>query len=339
MPPEEKIQSPGATTADMMYPSPDPVVDPTPDPDPAPDPEPVAADPVVDPAADPVADPVADPEPIAADPEADPDTIEVSSVEELAAHFEFDPEWMTNLKITQKINGEDVTVMLSDALATHRKVRSGDAILSEAKEKRTAIIAEANASKGLYENSIAEFSSLLQEVKKELDADTKSIDWAALRRDDPAEYSARKDDVRDRNTRFEKLATDAVTVLHGASKKNKDAAYQRKVADAPAQHKIFLDRIPEWKDAAHQKKEKEQFFTWIRNEGATDEQLQELSFDGKMMSFMVKAMRYDQSKTKSDAARKKVVTVPKVLKPGVKQSKPKPNGKDRDTVDIMYGPS
>lgn len=337
---EEAIQSPGVSLADEMYGTPEPAPEPTPDPTP----EPVAEEPAAeDLAADePASDEPSSDEPAAEEPASDElneNEIEVSSVEQLAEHFEFDPEWMTNLTMEQTVNGEKISVTLGDALATHRKVKSADAILSDAKEKRKAIQNEIGQDKELYTESIATVSALLQQVESELEADTKSIDWAALRRDDPAEYSARKDDVRDRQTRLDKLKSDAIEAVKGSVDKNDQARMQRKIDAMPEQNKIFLDRIPEWKDEKKQAEEREQFIKWIRNEGATDEQLQELSLDGKMMSFMVMAMRYDQSKTKSEAAKKKVVKVPKVMKPGAKSPAPKPNGKDDDAVSILYGPS
>ena len=126
---EEVVQSPGALLADDMYPNE------------------VPDNPVVDPVADPV---VEDPEPIAASEEPKPDEpegddppvvdetvdgepveVELSSIEELAEHFNIDPEWVQNLNITQKIDGKEVSVSISDALQTHRQVTAGDEYLLE----------------------------------------------------------------------------------------------------------------------------------------------------------------------------------------------------------------
>ena len=52
--------------------------------------------------------------------------VEITTVEELAEHFQIDPEWIQNLKITQKVNGQPVEFSIAEALATHRKVAAAD---------------------------------------------------------------------------------------------------------------------------------------------------------------------------------------------------------------------
>ena len=137
---EDITQSPGVALADEMYPDPTPPVE-----DPPADP-PVVDDPGDETPADISADeqdtpPVDEPgDDTGGD---DENAIEVSSVEELAEHFEFDPEWMQNLTITQKVNGKEVSVQLADALTTHRQVAAGDEYLADAKQKAKGIIDQA----------------------------------------------------------------------------------------------------------------------------------------------------------------------------------------------------
>jgi hypothetical protein len=331
MPPEES-QSPGSLLADDMYPADPPASDP-----------PAAETPPADP---PAGDPPVEDPPLAADDSGDPpgdppgddsNDIEVSSVEQLAEHFEFDPEWMQNLTIKQTVNGKEIDVSLGDALTTHRQVKSGESMLSEAKAKRKVIQAEANANRDQYSEAITSLGAVMQEFQKEMDADTKSIDWAALRRDDPAEYSARKDDVRDRQARFDKIKSDAVATAQGAIQQNDATQKQARLDRLPEEHKVFLERIPEWKDNDKASKEREKLVKYLSDDGYTEKDIQVASFNGKLLSMAVKSMRYDESKEKSQAAKKRVVKVPKVLKPGVQKPAPKSNGKDDDASVLFYG--
>ena len=77
----------------------------------------------------------------------------------------------------------------------------------------------------------------------------------------------------------------------------------------------------------------------MQAEGFAKEMVEYLSFDGAALAIAVKAMRYDKSKEKSDAIKKKVVKIPKVLKPGgdkAKANQGKAKDKD-DVVSLMYG--
>jgi hypothetical protein len=329
MNPEDTTQSPGSMLADEMYP-------------PAEVDTPVAETPAEQLAAEP--DPPPQdvsgeelgtdlPEPDATD---DPNTIEVSTVEQLAEHFEFDPEWMENLEITQKVNGKEVQVQLSDALQTHRQVAAGDAYLADAKSKAKGIIDEANRSKDDFSESVATFGALLKNLEGEIDADVNSIDWATLRRDDPAEYAAKREEVRERKQRFDSLKADALNSYKGAVGNQTAAANKARDENLPKEYATFLERVPEWKDEDRASVERESLALYLRDEGYTENQITQASYNGKLMALSVKAMRYDQSKSKSQAAKKKVVRVPKVMKPGAKQAAAKPNGAGDDPASILY---
>lgn len=319
------MDSPGTDLANQMYP--DPVVE-----------TPVVETPVEIPE---VETPEAEtpegetPVELVAEPEVENDEIEVKSIEELAEHFEVDPEWIQGLEITQKVNGKDVPVLLADALSTHRKVKAGDTYLSEAKDKAKHILAEVSAEKEQLAGSVAQFSTLVKNIEDEINADTKNIDWQALRKQDPAEYSAKKEDIKERRERVEAMKLNAANTLKQAVSQAQLKGQQARLGRLPAEEALFLDRIPEWKDEEKSTKEHGELIQYLTTEGFSTEEIEIASFNGKVLAMVVKAMRYDQSKSKSKAIEKKVRTIPKVLKPG-KTEKTKPNV-STDRVDILYG--
>jgi hypothetical protein len=337
---DEVVQSPGSLLADEMYPSEPP------------------DNPVEDPVIDPVADPVEDEKPtLEADESGEPSVeepvvdesgepvveepveVELSSIEELAEHFNIDPEWVQNLNISQKIDGKEVSVSIADALQTHRQVTAGDEYLQEKRVQGKAIRDEAIAERDQLTASAATFGALLQEVESELDRDVKSIDWAALRRDDPAEYAVKKDEIRERKDRIKGIKDNAAQSVAEMSTKNTDAANQALQDRVPEEHKKFLSLIPEWKDDKVAVKERDQLVKHLMEVGHTEKEINAAAYNGALLAHLVKSMRYDNLQTKSQAAKKKVVKIPKVLKPGAKKAESKPNGKSDDPVSIMYGPS
>src|SRR5690606_29754302 len=287
-----------------------------------------------------------EPESSEAPPEAAPEEgseeqveeVEITTVEELAEHFQIDPEWIQNLKITQKVNGQPVEFSIAEALATHRKVAAADSYLAEAKQKAKAIEEEARQKEQAVVSTLAAFSKLVESVEAELDKDIKNIDWNRLREDDPAEYAAQKAGIKEGRRRLDKMQQAAASYQETL---RKAAEAQQKLLQErlPQEQQIFLERVPEWLDSEKKTQERDELVKYLSEEGFSEHDIQVAAFNGRLLALAVKAMRYDKAKTRSEAAKKKVVKVPKVMKPGSKSKPaPKPNGVEKkDAVSILYG--
>ena len=337
----EPTASPGSLLADEMYPEP---AAPEPPPEPAPEPPPdIPGDATGDPPGDEVppegAEPSGEPEPKGVPPE-DPDGVEVKSFEELAEHFELDSEWLETLTIAQKVNGEMIDVPLADALSTHRQVTAADTYLAEAKQEAKSIKAEASQQKELLAGSVATFAAMINAQEAADEAEAKSINWQELRTQDPAEYNAKKLDFREKAESRAQLRTDAVTAYNNAVNMLEQAQTQTMIDNLPQEHEVFNERIPEWADEKFAKKERTELVKYLSADGFTPQDVKAASFNGKVLAIAVKAKRYDEIKGKSNAAKKKVVKIPKVLQPGSHEASITPAAaKSDDPVVILYGPS
>lgn len=324
---EVVTKSPGSLLADEMYGAPTPAetevhVE-----------APVEDLPVVE---DP---PAGDEQLVVEDPQTPGDNeVEVHTIEELAEHFELEPGWIENLTIKQKVNGKQIDVPLTEALTTHRKVKAADTYLSDAKEKSKSIMAGVNQQAEQMNYAVVTAGTMLKTLGDELEADTNAIDWAALRTQDPAEYSAKKDEHRDRAARIAKLQQDAVAQYQTVSQQFAQQNEEAMQASLPQQHEILVERIPEWTDDEKAGKERSELVNYLYNEGYSEEDVKLASFRGLHLSTAIKAMRYDKSKEKANATAKKVVKIPKVLRPG-SESTDTPHGADdkNDPVSILYG--
>lgn len=265
--------------------------------------------------------------------------VEITTVEELAEHFQIDPEWIPNLKITQKVNGQPVEFSISEALATHMKVAAADSYLAEAKQKAKAIEEEARQKEQAVVSTLASFSKLVESVEAELDKDIKNIDWNRLREDDPAEYAAKKADIKERRERLDKMKQEAAASYQETLRKAAEAQQKLLQERLPQEQQIFLERVPEWLDSEKKAQERDELVKYLSEEGFSEQDIQVAAFNGRLLALAVKAMRYDKAKTRSEAAKKKVVKIPKVMKPGSKSKPtPKPNGVEKkDAVSILYG--
>lgn len=328
----EPVKSPGSLLADSLY---NPVEPPS--------------DPPVEEPTNPPADLAADPEP--SDPPegsvevsegSEVEEVELQSLEELAEHFELDQDWLTKLAITRKVNGKPVKVSISEALDSLDKVKAADDYLADADKRRNEILTEATQKQEQLTTTIATFAKLLESVESEIDSDVKAIDWTKLREDDPAEYAAKKDEVRERKSRLDAMKQEAREAVSKSmsqhQQQTEEAIWEDRKMRFQTEKEALLRELPEWEeDSEKATAEQQEAVAYMKKLGASENQIMDTLYRGIALATIVKAMRYDKAKTKASAARKKVVRVTKkVLKPGASRDAPKPNGKD-DPVTILYG--
>ena len=316
---DNEIKSPGRILADEMYAEPEVVQQPVSDSE---DVKP--EEPVIDP--EKVEEPTA---------EQEDDELEITSLSQLAEHLETEPDWLNGLKTTQKVNGQDVEFSISDAIETHMKVEAADDYLSSAKTQAKAIIEDASNQKESIAATGAVFSELVKELEAEIGKD--EIDLAKLRKDDPAEHAARKLEYKERQERLEAIKQKAIDSVKAVADTTASQQIEEMKADLPNQQKILLERIPEWSDVEKAQEEQPKVFQYLSDEGYGAEDIKVASYNGRLMSLAIKAMRYDESKQKSNAAKKKVTKIPKMLKPGTKKDESNTSSDATDRVALLYG--
>src|SRR5688572_4092042 len=181
-----------------------------------------AAAPVTPPPAA-AAEPAAEPEPT--DPPAEPaptegetEEVEISTVAELAEHLEVEPDFLKGLKVSEKVNGNEVQFSIAEALATHRKVQAADTYLADAKTKAKALIDESTQQKQAWATSVAEIGALLQEVESGITADAGAL-TEKLKTNDPAMYAVKQNELRERKERLAALRQKAQLGIQAAAQK------------------------------------------------------------------------------------------------------------------------
>lgn len=331
----ESLQSPGASLADEMYGAPK-VEEPETQQEPVAEAE-QTEELAAEQAEEQAEEQAAEPEPSASGD--DSEEVEVTTLEALAEHLETDPDWLRNLKVTEKVNGHEVEVSISDALRTHRQVTAGDEYLADAKVKAKQIMESSSQEKELLSGSAAVLAGLIQEAEATLNGEMKEQDWARLRREDPGEYTARKEELRERHDRLNGLKQRAMSTFNETGAKlnqNDDAARQ---AELPKLREKFLELVPEWQDQDVAAQESEQISEYLTSHGHTPEEIKVAAFNPKLLAYVRNSMLYEKSKGKVSAAKKKVVKIPKVMKPGKAKEDVKPSASGDDRVSIMYGQS
>ena len=269
--------------------------------------------------------------------EVDDDDQYMQTVEELAEHLETEPGFIEHLKVKQKINGEMVDVTIADALATHRKVRAADQVLEEAKTKRSQMLSEVDTEKKKIGENLAIVNDLVAAYEAEFSKISSGVDMEKLRQDDPQEWTARKQEMRDMQERMAKLKENARQTYNKMITEANEAERKRAMERLPQEQEILLERVPEWTDETKASKERADVLKYLQEQGFTESEVSVAGLSGKATALAVKAMRYDRLKGRRSAMRKKVARIPKVVKPGTRSADSKPEQQPEDRASLLYG--
>lgn len=263
----------------------------------------------------------------------------IGTFEELLQHFELDSEYVEGLEVTRRVRGEEKTYKLGEILNESEKYDGGDNYLAEAKAKSKAILADAEQKQNAIGENLVVSSKLIEQLESKLNEDRKNINWAELREKDPAEYSALKDEMREREADLNSIKEQAQDTYRAAlaqSQEQQDAALKERL---PQEREVLFEKLPDWgEDADKAESEARDVVNFLQAEGYSENEVKFVTHNGRDLSLAVKAMRYDRIRDKASAEEKRVRKVPRILKPGAdKGGDSNANEPAKDRVDILYG--
>jgi hypothetical protein len=248
---------------------------------------------------------------------------QVATVSELAEHLEVDPEWLLNLKVQGKVNGETTETTIQDLVNSYQTMEAAEHRLTEAKDRAKSIIQEATEEREQVKTELGTAAGLVMLAEQLFEQDLQNVDLAKLREEDREAYLIEKDRLTER-----RQALAAVKEKLGEQVKSYQQAPKVTQEDIEKCRSELVEALPHLEPVEARTKLAE----YILTHGFSREDLA-VTTDPRLFTFAEKARLYDESQTKTKAAKKKVVTIPKVMKPGSNQpAKPE----SQDAADILY---
>lgn len=170
------------------------------------------------------------------------EAVEDETVE--AEETDEDEEETETPRYTVKVDGEEVEVDLPELLKSYSYTAHNTRTAQKLAEERKAFETEAKEARELIEQYRAVLPKLEKAAEKELEDEFAGIDWKALRREDPAQFTELRAayDVKQEQlaaVRAEREAEQAKQQEEEAKEFN--AAVQR-------EHESLMSKVPEWKD-------------------------------------------------------------------------------------------
>ena len=216
------------------------------------------------------------------------------------------------VKFRAKVDNEVVDVSLEqllnayqgDAKLTNRSKEI--AKLEQAQQEHLSRLAEQS-------NQFAQQSTAVLEALKDKYVNPYSQeDLKTLREDDPAEYAARKAEIKERESEFANLVNNALGTVQQAQTTQNEEMQRQYGEYLKAEGEKTLKAIPEWKTV------EKDVFQHALNDGFTEQELGQIA-DSRLLKWAYQSMMYEKGIT--GAKQKKVRTVPKVVKAGNRPDK------------------
>lgn len=262
--------------------------------------------------------------------------LQFATLQELFEHLDVDWESAKDLAVEVSIGGESKPVPFTELVKGYRAGAVMEKQLAEAGAEAKEITAAAQARAEAVEESYAVAAKLIEQAEQFLDDDAKNIDWAKLREEDPAEYAAKRDELRERREKLEKMKADTVQSYKDGRGKVQQADPKEAARRRAESKATLLKTFPEWQDQERAREDVTALTTYLAKDGFTPEQI-ERAEDPRLLGYAEKARRWDALQAKTGARRQKLNNVPKVLQPGGKKDDAGGAKNNRDTADILYG--
>ena len=254
------------------------------------------------------------------------------SLSELAEATGMDMEdFLSSIKATTKVNGEENAVSLADLIkgyqlesATTRKSME----LSEQKKQFDESQARAQAElKAQFEQT----GYLLRQAQQELTREFNAINWDQLQKDNPQDYLIKRQQFGERQAQIDQTINQATQQAQAFQNQQAQQQQQHRAEYLQKQDEMLLEAMPSWKDAETRKAESQAVAEYLTNQGFQAEEIANI-VDHRLLVLASKAMSAEKSATDVDLAKKKVKKAPKLVQPNARQSKSQSNAKRTATL-------
>ena len=231
--------------------------------------------------------------------------------EEEVEEEEFDVVAEEDLKYTIKVDGEELEVGIEELKNGYQRqadyTRKSQALAEQRKETE-AIQSERQRleqERQMYANGL----QMLQEQQSAKLKDFDSIDWEALKTEDPYQYMIKKDEYRDAQERI----TNLVQEQQAVQQEQAQQAQQARAHFVQQEYSRLVEALPEWNDSKSTIKKDVQ--DYAISAGFLPQEVNQLA-DHRSILVIKKAMEYDKITQKVAPKKKAVKKVPKVQKSG-----------------------
>ena len=187
-------------------------------------------------------------------------------------------------------------------------------------EQMRAFEAQKQEAVAEFQRKTTELTAVMKIAEDQLTREYNSIDWDALRRQDPAEWTAKRQEFADRVQSFNAAKAKAYENVQQQAAEVEQENQTKREAYLQKQAEAVVEKLPEWKDPQVATREFEKLSSFLSSTYGFEPQDISRVEDHRTLLLAMDAMKYRQSQEKISKATKRVVNLPKIQKPGAKMS-------------------
>ena len=263
------------------------------------------------------------------DPDADGDEDQVTSdkfefVDEVAEAAGMDTEeFLANIRVKTKVDGEDGEVTLAELVKGHQLESSFTRKNQQWIEQKKAETEKLESERSKLTDHFQLAVSAFEMAQQQLMSDFEGINWNELQQSNPAEWSAKRQQFGERQARLNQARQQSQQQIEQrlAQQKAEEAEATNQRLDR--EHKILLDKVPAWTDEKVREQEATEVAKYLSSVGFDESEISNLN-DHRLVVLARAAMgQQGPSKKQLELAKKKVNETPRLVKPG---TRPQSNG-------------
>lgn len=238
-----------------------------------------------------------------------------NNLDELAAAMEVETDDLKSIRVKTKVDGVEGEATLADVIKNYQFDKSlterSEAFATERKKFEEA---SANVQQE-YQQKISDAEAMVQVIEDQLNNQISGIDWEQLRVDNPAEWSARRQEFVEQIGQVEQAKQKILqSRQEEVEKQQKEFMRQHEAALAENSQRL-MEAIPELRDPKVREEKLGSIKSYLRSQGVGDQELNTIT-DYRVIVLAEKAMQYDAMQTKAQPAKAKAKKQPKFTKPG-----------------------
>lgn len=245
----------------------------------------------------------------------------------LAAHLGLEDDQLIEgddgqMYVSAKINGETQKVNFQELLKGYQTEKAVTQKAQALAEQRKQFEQQAAQATQVYNDKISRASEALQIIEKNLVNGFEGVDWDQLRRDDPAEWAAKRQEMAQQYQKINSTRGQIQQEQERLAQEQQAQHEQLNQAKLAEEAERLLAANPTWQDPDIKKQELSGLRDFLTSDyGFSNDDLQYVT-DHRLVSLIQDAHRYRQMK--KQAAPKVSKKIPKYVKPGA----PKPSASD-----------
>lgn len=257
------------------------------------------------------------------------------SVDELAEALEIPlDEFLSKIKGKVKINGEESEITLSELRDGYQREADYRRKTMELAEQRREAETAIKSQREHMEQQLEMTAQVANFYESQFLRDFQGVDWARLRVENPAEYSALATDYQTRQAQLQQMRYQAAQMWQVTQQQRAEENRLTHQNRVKKEFETLMDTIPEWRDKEAYQKASKDIRDVLTEYGYEKDEIDTL-YDHRHMKILKDLIKLrgtkDVKTEQAEIAKKKVKDLPKVLKPG----KPSPDAKRKAATDKL----